>query len=130
MQRSGGTWELGKEQREPLVKQAPGLEKKFRTAQSTALAALADYQQWMEKELLPRSNGDFRLGDEKFRKKLRFALDSDLSKEEIIRRAEADLKSTRSAMYFTAMQMWPKLFPQKPPPADQGAAIKAVLDEA
>ncbi len=130
IQQNKGTSKLVKEQLEPLVKQAPALEKEFRTAQSTALAALADYQQWLEKELLPRSNGDFRLGDEKFRKKLRFALDSDLSKEEILRRAEADLKSTRSAMYFTAMQMWPKLFPEKPPPADQGAAIKAVLDEA
>jgi len=130
IQQNKGTSKLVKEQLEPLVKQAPGLEKKFRTAQSTALAALADYQQWMENELLPRSNGDFRLGDEKFRKKLRFALDSDLSKEEILHRAEADLKSTRSAMYFTAMQMWPKLFPEKPPPADHGAAIKAVLDEA
>ena len=130
IQQNKGTSKLVKEQLEPLVKQAPGLEKEFRTAQSTALAALADYQQWLEKELLPRSNGDFRLGDEKFRKKLRFALDSDLSKEEILHRAEADLKSTRSAMYFTAMQMWPKLFPEKPPPADQGAAIKAVLDEA
>src|SRR5436305_4169662 len=130
IQQNKGTSKLVKEQLEPLVKQAPGLEKEFRTAQSTALAALADYQQWLETELLPRSNGDFRLGDEKFRKKLRFALDSDLSKEEILHRAEADLKSTRSAMYFTAMQMWPKLFPEKPPPADQGAAIKAVLDEA
>jgi len=130
IQQNKGTSKLVKEQLEPLVKQAPALEKEFRTVQSTALAALADYQQWLEKELLPRSNGDFRLGDEKFRKKLRFALDSDLSKEEILRRAEADLKSTRSAMYFTAMQMWPKLFPEKPPPGDQGAAIKAVLDEA
>ena len=130
IQQNKGTTRLVKEQLEPLVKQAPALEKEFRTAQSTALAALADYQQWLEKELLPRSNGDFRLGDEKFRKKLRFALDSDLSKEEILRRAEADLKSTRSAMYFTAMQMWPRLFPDRPPPADQGVAIKAVLDEA
>src|SRR6185295_15983219 len=69
-----------------LVKQAPALEQDFRAAQKTALAALTDYQQWLEKELLPRSTGDFRLGDEKFRRKLRYALDSDLSKEEILRR--------------------------------------------
>jgi uncharacterized protein (DUF885 family) len=130
IQQNKGTTNLVKEQLEPLVKQAPALEKELRTAQSTALAALADYQQWLEKELLPRSNGDFRLGDEKFRKKLRFALDSDLSKEEILRRAEADLKSTRSAMYRTAVQIWPKLFPDKPVPTDQPVAIKAVLDEA
>ncbi len=130
IQQNKGTIKLVKEQLEALLKQAPDLEKEFRAAQSTALAALADYQQWLEKELLPRSNGDFRLGDEKFRKKLRFALDSDLSKEEILRRAEADLKTTRSAMYQTTVQIWPKLFPDRPVPIDQSVAIKAVLDEA
>ncbi|HZR08509.1 MAG TPA: DUF885 domain-containing protein [Myxococcales bacterium] len=130
IQQNKGTAKLVKEQLEPLVKQAPALEKEFRAAQATALAALADYQQWLEKDLLPRSNGEFRLGDEKFRKKLRFALDSDLSTEEILRRAEADLKSTRAAMYRSAVQIWPKLFPDKPAPMDQATAIKAVLDAA
>jgi uncharacterized protein (DUF885 family) len=130
IQQNKGTAKLVKEQLEPLLKQAPALEKDFREAQSRALAALQDYQQWLEKDLLLRSTGEFRLGEEKFRKKLRFALDSDLSKEEILRRAEADLKATRSAMYHTAVQLWPKLSPDKPVPLDQGAAIKAVLDDA
>src|SRR5207253_4245765 len=51
-------------------------------------------------------------------------------KEEILRRAEADLVSTRSTMYRTAVQIWPKLFPDRPVPMDQGVAIKSVLDEA
>ena len=130
IQQNKGTSRLVKEQLEPLVKQAPALEQDFRAAQKTALAALTDYQQWLEKELLPRSTGDFRLGDEKFRRKLRYALDSDLSKEEILRRAEADLTATRAAMYHTAVQLWPKLSPDKPVPTDQNAAIKVVLDEA
>src|SRR5712671_3949559 len=106
IQQNKGTTNLVKEQLEPLVKQAPAMEKEFRAAQATALAALADYQQWLEKEL-PRSNGDFRLGDDKFRKKLRFALDSDLSKEEILRRAETDLKETHAAMHAVTLQLWP-----------------------
>src|SRR5207248_4780909 len=130
IQQNKGTIKLVKEQLEALVKQAPALEKQFRPAQRKALAALADYQSWLEKDLLPRSTGDFRIGEEKFRKKLRFALDSDLSKEEILRRAEADLKSTRAAMYRTAVQLWPQVFPDKPVPADEAAAIKAVLDDA
>src|SRR5437868_164277 len=125
IQQNKGTVKLVKEQLEALVKQAPGLEKEFRPAQRKALAALAEYQRWLEKDLLPRSTGDFRIGEEKFRKKLRFALDSDLSKEEILRRAEADLKSTRAAMYRTAVQLWPQVFPDKPVPADEAAAIKA-----
>src|SRR5438067_4605202 len=130
IQQNKGTIKLVKEQLEALVKQAPGLEKEFRPAQRKALAALAEYQRWLEKDLLPRSTGDFRIGEEKFRKKLRFALDSDLSKEEILRRAEADLKSTRAAMYRTAVQLWPQVFPDKPVPADEAAAIKAILDDA
>src|SRR5712675_1739438 len=46
-QQNKGTTNLVKAQLEPLVKQAPALEKEFRAAQSTALAALADYQQWL-----------------------------------------------------------------------------------
>src|SRR5467141_4674168 len=130
IQQNKGTLRLVKEQLDSLAKRVPSLEKEFQEARAGALAALEGYQEWLEKDLLPRSSGDFRLGDEKFRKKLRFALDSDLSKEEILRRAEADLKSTRSAMYRTAVQIWPKLFPDKPVPTDRPVAIKAVLDEA
>src|SRR5205807_9514928 len=104
-------------------------EKDFRSAQSSALAALADYQQWLEKDLFPRSTGDFRIGDEKFRKKLRFALDSDLSKEEILRRAETDRKATRSGMFHTAAQIWPRLFPDRPVPMDESTANKPLLED-
>ena len=62
IQQNKGTIKLVKEQLEALVKQAPGLEKEFRPAQRKALAALAEYQRWLEKDLLPRSTGDFRIG--------------------------------------------------------------------
>src|SRR5689334_11259471 len=97
-----GTLDLVRTQLEPLVKAAPALEPQFRAAQSRAVAALQDYQQWLEKDLLPRSNGDFRLGPEKFRKKLRLTLDSDLAPEEILRRAEADVSVTQAAMQKVA----------------------------
>ncbi|HZX94086.1 MAG TPA: DUF885 domain-containing protein [Myxococcales bacterium] len=130
IQQNKGTINLIRHQLEPLVKAAPALEKDFRAAQSTALASLQDYQQWLEKDLLPRSTGDFRIGAEKFRKKLRFALNSDLAPEEILQRAETDLRSTQGAMQKTALGLWPKLFPGKAPPAEERALIKAVLDEA
>src|SRR6267142_5538691 len=130
IQQNKGTLRLVKEQLGSLAKQVPSLEKDFEAAQAGAAAALEVYQEWLEKDLLPRSTRDFRLGDAKFRKKLRFALDSDLSKEEILRRAEADLKETHAAMHAVALQLWPRLFAGKPPPEDRAAAIKAVLDEA
>jgi uncharacterized protein (DUF885 family) len=130
IQQNKGTLRLVKEQLDPLAKQVPSLERDFQAAQAGAAGALEGYQEWLEKDLLPRSTGDFRLGEAKFRKKLRFALDSELSKEEILRRAEADLKETHAAMHAVALQLWPQLFAGKPPPEDRAAAIKTVLDEA
>src|SRR5205814_3957735 len=130
IQQNKGTVRLVKEQLDPLARQVPSMEKEFQAAQAGALAALEGYQKWLEQDLLPRSTGDFRLGEAKFRQKLRFALDSDLSKEEILRRAEADLKETHAAMHAIAQQLWPQIFAGKPLPEDRAAAIKAVLDEA
>jgi len=130
MQQNKGTLHLVKEELEPLAKQVPALDKEFRAAQAKAVAALEQYQEWLEKDLFPRSTGEFRLGDQKFRTRLRFALDSDLPKEEILRRAEADLRQTQSAMYATALELWPRMFPGTQPPQERSKVIKAVLDEA
>ncbi len=96
-----------------LVDQAsPERRQSIERAQTAAAAALEEYKTWMEKDLLPRSDGDFRIGDRLFRRKLRFALDSTLGKEQVMVRAEADLKATRGAMYETALPLYRKLFPQ------------------
>jgi uncharacterized protein (DUF885 family) len=91
-----------------LTAQPAAMKDEFAPVQAQAVAALKDYGQWLEKELLPRSNADFRIGEEKFRRKLRFALDSDLSKEEILRRAETDLKETQARMYEVALPLYRK----------------------
>jgi uncharacterized protein (DUF885 family) len=129
IQQNKGTAALVSKQLESLVKQAPALEPSFRAAQAKAAAALQDLQRWLEKDLLPRSTGDFRTGEEKFRRKLRYALDSDLPKEQILAHAEAELKSAQAAMYETAASLFPKLFPGRELPADRRAAVQAVLDE-
>jgi uncharacterized protein (DUF885 family) len=78
----------------------------------------------------PRSNGDFRLGDEKFKKKLHYALESDLNKEDILKRAMEEQEKTQSDMYETASLLYPKYFPgQTVPDADHRKdAIKAILN--
>ena len=47
-----------------------------------AAAALKDYQEFLEKELLPRSTGEWRLGKERFYRKIELELDSGLSADE------------------------------------------------
>jgi uncharacterized protein (DUF885 family) len=125
-----GTISLIRDELQEFIAQAPELKAELAPVQAEAVRALEDYGAWMTKELLPRSTGEFRLGDAKYRRKLRFALESDLSKEEILKRAEADLHSTQDAMYDVALPLYKKYFP-----ADRDAArlsnrkqvIKAVL---
>lgn len=125
-----GTINLIRNEVSEFARQAPGMELELKAAQTVALAALEDYGRWLEKDLLPRSTGDFRLGDEKYRRKLAFALESSLTKEEILRRGEADLKATQDTMYEVALPLYKKYFPQEKDAArlaDKKLVIKAVL---
>lgn len=90
-----------------------GMNGELAPAQAVAIKALEDYGTWLEKDLLPRSNGEFRLGDAKFRQKLKFSLQSDLSKEQILERGMADLKATQDKMFQIAFPLFKKYFPMK-----------------
>ena len=96
----------------PLLNRAPQMKKELAPLQEKTALALEDYKKWLQSDLLPRSDGDFRLGMEKFRKKLRFALASDLSVEEIMKRAQADLAATQTAIYETALPLYKKYYPK------------------
>ena len=109
-----------------------GLKDELAPAQTVAVKALEDFGTWMEKDLLPRSNADFRLGDAKFRKKLKFSLQSDLTKEQILENAMKDLKATQDKMFEIALPLFKKYNPD----VDFTAArltpkyiIKSVLDK-
>ncbi|HEU4930314.1 MAG TPA: DUF885 domain-containing protein [Candidatus Krumholzibacteria bacterium] len=127
-----GNISLLKEELAPFIQQAPGMEAQLKPALDAAVAALEAYGTWLENDLLPRSNGEFRLGDEKWRRKLRFSLDSDLSKEDIYARATADLAATQQAMYQTALPLYKAYFPEvtdEAKLADMKHVNKAVLDK-
>jgi len=102
-------------------------------AQTVAVAALTDYGKWLETDLLPRSTGDFRLGEAKYRQKLKFALSSEMSKEDLLVRAEADLKATQDKMAKIARTIYEKNYVVKESRnqiiTDKKTLIKAVLDK-
>jgi len=98
-----------------------------------AVTALQDYLRWLEQELLPRSQGQWRLGPEKFARKLELELDAGLSAAEVLRQAESEATRVEQEMWYVARQLWSRLFPGKAvPPDDEAgrrATIRAVLDE-
>jgi uncharacterized protein (DUF885 family) len=131
IEQTQGAINLVRKELAPLLDQAPQLKKELAPLQDKSAAALEDYKKWLQNDLLPGSDGDFRLGAEKYRKKLRFALASDLPMEEIIKRAKADLEQTQTAVYETALPLYKKYFPNADEKtlADKHKVTAAVLDK-
>ena len=104
----------------------------LRASVTRARSALSQHQIWLEKRLAPEAGGDFRLGQKLYDEKLKYALFSPLSRQEIRARAEAELAATRGAMYDIARQVLkgrrgaPSL-PEKPNASQQQRAIRAAL---
>ncbi len=115
----------------PVLDREPEMKKEIAALQESTAKALEEYKKWLEDDLLPRSKGDFRIGADQFRKKLRFSLASDLSMEEIMKRAKADLAATQTAIYNTALPLYKKQFPKATAAdlADKKKVTTAVLDK-
>ena len=108
---------------------------RLNAAIETAKDALADHQTWLEEELLPRANGDFRIGAELYDIKLAFALNSPLSRKQITARAEQEYEAVRNRMYEVAKEVYAKkhpftAFPDNPDESYKQAIIRAALEEA
>ena len=131
IEQTQGAINLVREGLAPLLDQAPQTKKDLAPLQEKTAAALADYKKWLQNDLLPRADGNFRLGAEKFRKKLRFALASDMPMEEIMKRAQTDLQQTQTAIYETALPLYKKYFPNADAAtlADKHKVTAAVLDK-
>ena len=120
----------------PLMEeQSPETREQLAAAIDSARAAIAEHQAWLEEELLPRANGDFRIGAELYDRKLAFALNSSLSRREIRTLAEREYELVRNEMYEIAKQVYVGLhpytaFPDNPDEAYKQAIIRAALEEA
>jgi hypothetical protein len=107
--------------------QVPEQRAALEKASASALAALGELDAFLQQELLPRSDGPFRLGRPRFDKKLRFVLDSDTPASGLVAGARALLSQTRAEMVDTAAELWPELFPRREPPSPKTASGRAKL---
>ncbi len=101
-------------------------------AAAAAKAAVAQHQEWLDKTLVPKAKGNERIGAALYDEKLRLALNSPLSRQEIRTRAERELQSLRAKMYDVASGMikgdaGAPPAPANPTPDQQQAVIEAGL---
>lgn len=83
-----------------------------------AVEALKNYQTFLEKEVLPKASGDWRLGKDKFYKKLELVLDAGWDADRVLSEAENEFARVQRDMYVVARQLWHRYFPGKPLPPD------------
>tara|TARA_B100000949_G_scaffold127939_1_gene112869 strand:+ start:1347 stop:3104 length:1758 start_codon:yes stop_codon:yes gene_type:complete len=122
-----------------VVPQKNKLKKRYRKqlnkAMETARNENAKHQKWLEEEVLPKANGNFRIGPKLYDRKLAFTLQTPLTRYQILEKAESELVKTRSHMYDIAKSVYKGMhpyteFPEVPTEAYQQAVIRAALEEA
>jgi uncharacterized protein (DUF885 family) len=110
-------------------------QERLRQAIEKARSAVSQHQIWLDERLVPEAKGDFRIGAALYDRKLGFALDSPLSRQEIRQRAERELAATRAQMYEISRKVLggnesPRYMPDAPSPEVQQSVIAAALEVA
>ena len=106
IQQTRGLIALVESQLPSMIAQVPGLKDRLTPAAAHAAAALHDLQTFLEKDLLARSDGSFRIGRDRFAKKLAFVLGDDIDIDTVAADARALLVQTQAEMVETAKQIW------------------------
>lgn len=94
-----------------------------------AVAALEDYQQFLEKKVLPRTSDSWRIGKRKFEQKLEMELDAGISADEVLKEALSEADRVRAEMYMISKQLWHREYPKKPLPPDDAQGRRQCIQE-
>jgi len=79
----------------------------FNQSNQAVIESLGAYQKWLKDDLLPRSNGDFRIGAENYRKKLLYDEMVDTPLDELLKLGYADLHRNQQWLKETAARIDP-----------------------
>jgi hypothetical protein len=110
-QQNRGNIEFFRSSLPALFQRAPSLRQALEEEGRRVVAALEDYQLFLEGDLLERSHGDWRLGRDLWTRKLHHTLQSDMDPQEIASRAWDHLSAERRRMLELAEPLHAKLFP-------------------
>lgn len=79
----------------------------FEKTNTAVIAALKSYQEWLKTDLVPRSNGDFRIGAETFSKKLQYDEMVDLPLDKLLEIGWANLHKNQQHFNELAKELEP-----------------------
>lgn len=99
----------------------------LRVASQPVLAALREFQAFLEGELMARATGEWRLGKRRFAKKLDWVLDAGVSADQVLADAEAEFVRVQAEMYVVSRQLWSRYFGREPLPPDDGAGRRQTV---
>jgi uncharacterized protein (DUF885 family) len=85
----------------------------FAQTNAAVIQSLKDYKSWMQSDLLPRSNGDYRLGAEVFAKKLSYDEMVDVPLDRLLQVAFDDLHRNQAEFARIAKEVDPTKTPQQ-----------------
>ncbi len=91
----------------------PQLLAEFKKTNAEAIRALKSYESWVKSDLLPRSNGDFRIGAENYRKKLEYEEMVDVPLDRLLEIGYANLRSNQQQMVEVCKRIDPAKTPQQ-----------------
>lgn len=89
---------------------APGLRDSVKAASAIAIEALQAFGEFLERDLLPRSDADYRLGKKLYDKKFGYVLDSDVTPEELVAQAWKRYAEVRAEAIELSRELHDELF--------------------
>jgi hypothetical protein len=88
------------------------LKSRFQAEWVKAVAALEEYQVFLQTQLLPRSTGNFRLGDQAHSRLLSLTGEFSIPPTELVARAKADYNNLRREMFLVCIPFYRIMYPQ------------------
>jgi uncharacterized protein (DUF885 family) len=89
----------------------PATKSEFAQTNAAVIAALNSYLEWLKTDLLPRSNGDFRIGADTFSKKLQYDEMVDIPLDKLLEIAWADIRKNQAHFKQVASELEPTKSP-------------------
>jgi uncharacterized protein (DUF885 family) len=85
----------------------PALKAEFAKSNAAVIAGLQSYADWLKSDVLPRSNGDFRIGADSFSKKLLYDEMVDTPLDRLLEIGWADLRKNQAEFNRIAKELEP-----------------------